>query len=140
MSSDEIRKGVKEGLINYDLMGRGFVLIMIECIIFGISAWLISRNYILPAIELNPSISSWIGWGTGLTLFFLLFTKIKGFLIFIFSAGWGFIAYAMAFGIVSEVSGNLESTNDYFSTSPIPYVIGIVVLLISVALHKSFTE
>jgi len=139
MDEGEIRRGVRDGIHSVESSGFAFLLILFECALIGAIIYVASDNWFRPeGAEDAPSIASWLGWGSGLVSFFLFFVPfIRGILIFAFSILWAWLAYYATWAMMNDVS---EADLSMIATSPIPYVVGIFVALMSYGLHLMFTE
>jgi len=131
---NEIRDGVKDGLVDHDVMGCGFILILVECVLLGVTINVVLKDW-------NANLASWLGWGSGLLLFFLFFIpKVRTALIHTFSACWALLGYTIVRSARNEIKEDSFAEILSLSPSPIPYVVAIIIFLLSWGFHSAYTD
>lgn len=137
MDENDVRRGVRDGIIDSDNFGCGFLVILIECALIGMAAYY-ALGYFMDFEDGDsvPAYLSWVGWITGLVSFFLFFIPgFKGILVIGFSGVWAFAGYFAVYGMMMP-----DAVEIGLSVSPIPYFAGLFVFLMSWGIHSAFLD
>lgn len=134
-SENDIRKGVRDGIIDAEASGLSFFIIIVECAVFGYFMHKGFEHFFVEKDGWSENLANWVGWGSGVLFFILVSLPKVAILVSIFWALMGYtIARAARVEFVEEPTlMQLIS----FSSSPVPYVVGLVVFIFSWAIHDN---
>ena len=133
MKEKEFRRAVRQGLEDEKRAGFGGLLILFEALIIGVLVYFFLKE--------KPFFidQTWGAVISGLfTLLLFGIPVIRKIAIFTFSGVWAVLAYGLTAGTISENSDSAAYVGStLLSTSPWPYLVGLVILGVSYGLHTS---